>query len=1357
MKFLKRIRSRLNRFLAPQPGKNGSSMAFVMIIGAVLVIWVLAIMPLTVAVGSNSLTIQSSYADYLQSRSAIEFCKGELEKMVETKPPYTFCVVKNDDGTYSPVPKMESNSLTEGYKAVIDWSATDDTADTPLDGEAGKNVVAICAISQEPDQTNVYNISITTYNNGAKGLTYTAVYTIRGSLLINPESYLKSQALPLSDFVVVDGKLGGNTIWNSNIHDDDMTFEEGKENSITNLSAIRESLLPYVSNPGDGYADSGIFPAVFKTTVLPAGSGTEDGNTESGSTAITTDSNVGYIIPYPVSNDTSSDQLTDGNIWYVVSDNSISIKMRLDGNDIDITDCCTVYYNGITGFPSGSLYQVSIDFSGYPSDTKKVLPAYGLTMPTLLEQTVSAHEAPEVSATITTTKTKTITATFDGDITGVLFGYCTSDGIIQSWTSDTSITIYDASSTYFFYAYKPASVDSNGVYRTASSVIYLGYADPIKYATSLSNNSKYLIVNENGYAMYCDQNQIKTVKIDIDTVLSNSSSYSKYIWTASNQSSGFKFKNNDNNNYLRYNRNLSMGSSNNATSFSVSFTNEAATVRASNRYLTIGNSSVSMSKAESTVYFVPLTQTTVTAPTVTAPTTQTGTYSVTHGQTFSDFTDVLVNGASYTTSTASGTYHTTANVNGITTYIGILTVNKAELNYASSLSVVPDADGKTNTISVTVNGIHSQNGGAVWVGYRASGSSDYKWFHVDSDNNPYSFVLPYGTYEFVAYETGSVNYSSVITTPVTVTLTEPASDGGEDTDGSSEQASMMMGSSLYFMGRDGAIDTEGSTIYLNTDLLVLRHGIIGGGSVIVAPYNTTDSNTYNAAEYPDADTLLFAVNDIEDASGNVIFEALTFYRISVGTNLNDISTCAYVTATYMDGNPVYTWKEGSSFNIDDDVDTLKLLLRSGDYPDINMDIAYIDRENNADKLNDDGTHNNEQLAHIVSGETIDWLDNGVMHNRNDRNYGIKYHENDLYDSMNRQFVVCAYITEVSNVSIERTANRILIAAEETDDRGVKSYTLNVPNSLTFTCRYFSIFASTINQTDPDYGSIIIEDLGQDPSFVGTLEKILGLSNYSSKSLQVDFESTTKVVYHDNSTDLQTSYSIPGQIFRLNNSVNLFGEYSKESLMVTYSSSEIQNWIAGLGFIKAKVTVVDRYTRLTAESSPNLSIGSLFSPEVSFYTNYLYIDNTIDSINLSGLFGSGSFNINSQESGYKSEYLGFFTKNSVETYNGTIIYIQPKEGKKIGDEGSGITVNSTQIVSGFYFIPATDKGTSITALTDLGTEKNNQGKPWAIDPADLSKYSIYIKGDGTLSDAYVDTGLIGNSDMGESGFSGGNVG
>ena len=53
--------------------------------------------------------------------------------------------------------------------------------------------------------------------------------------------------------------------------------------------------------------------------------------------------------------------------------------------------------------------------------------------------------------------------------------------------------------------------------------------------------------------------------------------------------------------------------------------------------------------------------------------------------------------------------------------------------------------------------------------------------------------------------------------------------------------------------------------------------------------------------------------------------------------------------------------------------------------------------------------------------------------------------------------------------------------------------------------------------------------------------------------------------------------------------------------------------------------------------------------------------------------------------------------------------------------------------------------------------NDTDKIHRINPADLYRYSIYIKPDGTMSNEYVDTGLIGNGDLGESGFSGGNLG
>jgi hypothetical protein len=194
------------------------------------------------------------------------------------------------------------------------------------------------------------------------------------------------------------------------------------------------------------------------------------------------------------------------------------------------------------------------------------------------------------------------------------------------------------------------------------------------------------------------------------------------------------------------------------------------------------------------------------------------------------------------------------------------------------------------------------------------------------------------------------------------------------------------------------------------------------------------------------------------------------------------------------------------------------------------------------------------------------------------------------------------------------------------------------------------------------------------------------------------------------------------------------------------------------FVNSSSRVVDRYISIQKGQRPSFTVYSLGNAKIEFYTNYIFFSKDIVSYEFKGL-GTTDMIINSQERGYASEYLGFFTKNSDETYNGTIVYIEPDDPQKpLGAANNGyITIQGKKIYSGFYFIPAKDGGTSITALTDLGAENNTKGKPWAIDPAELPKYSIYIKQDGTLSDAYVDTGLIGNGDLGESGFSGGNVG
>lgn len=1369
MKFLKRICSRLNRFLSPQPGKNGSSMAFVMIIGAVLVIWVLAIMPLMVAVGNNSLTLQGSYADYLQSRSAIEFCKGELEKMVETDPPKTFAVIKTGN-TYSVAYKRVDGKNVDttqptSYGNLINYSG-DDKTDTPKDN----SVVAICAVVKDPDKSE-YNITITTYNDGKPGLTYSTVYTIRGTLKINPESYLKSQALPLSDFVIVDGKLGATTLWNSTIHD--KNFSEGTSGSVTDLANIRESLFPYSENK-----DAGNFPAVFKTTVYPSDS---SGNGTQNNT-VTKDNNKGWTIPGTVT--------FENGRFYI--------------NKIDVTNKCTVRYNGLSSV-KGNLYQITVDFAGYENGGTKILPALGLEV----DVVDSPKEYGKLNVKLEKVENKK--AYFSDVTSGVLIGYCTDkDKTVRSWNAlsdNNTITIsdFDENTVYYFYAYKPAAV-INGEYYESTEPKCIGYYAKTSsgYATKLETNQKYLIVNSDGYAMYRDGWNLTSKKFTLEDYNHNPDSYKGYVWTAIGSDNSWSFSTTRGGPYSDWNLlNLSKNSNSyyfslsySGTKFNVTFTDsDKATISHTvttydkwNRpiytpyYLNIVKGSISAKTSSSTVKFIPINgggQVQITEPTdVIFPSETTPPpYFITYGTSPNDLankikeeyngdiTDIKVNGTSYSNSTSSGCYHVTAKVNGTTTYVGKLTIEKAE--YSSNIAVEFTTDPTTFTVSCKPINDSITYGGKIWIGYRLNGSDDdYKWFPCDS-NGTISLILPYETYEFVATESGTLNYE------VDYTYREVIEHTRED-DGTPiipENASAISGSSLYFMGRQvsnnpsknpnqcGSINTEGKPIYLYTDLIVLRHDIIGTGSVIINPYSQ-DLNTYDPNDTA-PDTLLFAVNDIKNASGKVVFEALTFYRIPAGKDINNITASE---ASNLYHQCIVNYNKGEDEQKDKEFDSkfdkLKLILRSEDYPEINMDIAYIDRENNADKVNEDGTPNNEQLAHIISGETIDWLDDGVMHNRNDRNYGNKYHQNDIYDSMNRQFVVCAYIVEVNDVSIDRTANRILIASALQDD-GTNKQTrvLTVPNHLSFTCRYFSVYADKITQGQS--GSMTIKSLGRDPDLINTFKKILGLSSYFSRSLQVDFELFTTIQPYNSSP----TEPIPAQIYRIDaDSWDVFSKFNQDtSLMVQYTHDEIRKALNGAS---NEIDIVDRYISLTPNGVNALKMDSWGSNKLNIYSNYIYIDSGITGYSfryelMTALISSCDLIINSQERGYKSEYINFFYANSAETYTGTIIYI--KDGITITKYytlfgiGAEWATESFQIPAGFYFIPATPDGTSIAKLTDLGAENNTEKKPWAIDPEDLDDYSIYIKEDGTMSNAYVDTGLIGNGDLGESGFSGGNLG
>lgn len=1263
MKFLKRICSRLNRFLSPQPGKNGSSMAFVMIIGAVLVIWVLAIMPLMVAVGNNSLTLQGSYADYLQSRSAIEFCKGELEKMVETDPPRTFAVIKTGN-TYSVAYKRVDGKNVDttqptSYGNLINYSG-DDKTDTPKDN----SVVAICAVVKDPDKSE-YNITITTYNDGKPGLTYSTVYTIRGTLKINPESYLQSQALPLSDFVVVDGKLGGSTLWNSTIHS--LSFSTSESNNVTNLGAIQENLLPYSSIyfPGDNYdyADAGPFPAVFKTTVFPA----KDDRPAGGNTSNGTFTSNGWTRLNPVSSKSTSEK--KGDVWYEITwkgapyfNYVISIYIN-NGSKVDITDKCTIYLNGerhINGrdnnLPTKGIYTVSIDFGGYGN----FLPVTGL-------QLTDPYD-PE----------KYLSSKFD----------------IVSYTKKDFLT----------------------------------------------NGQKYLIVDGNGRAIYADGYEIK-----VDNIDTKSQQDDMYFWT---------YVKEDGNTYLIGSNDKYLYITNNSASLSdesvyISIEDGIRLKKSSsNRYLYLDSGSVKVARNKN-YNFTFYTQ------------TEKPEHTFDHGTTIKDIcssiglTDPKINDNSRNESDIlnPGIYLLTGKLDG-KDYKAKLTISKKDCACKNTLStdIVTNAN-DVHEFTVTVRGT-TDDCGHLYIGYKLKSAKDYDWFPANNGNS-FTFRLNYGNYDIAVCESGTNYYNEVIKS----TGKSIKRDDGKTFE-NDHQSSIMMGSSLYFMGRNGSIQPKGNTIYLYTDLIVLRHDIDGTGSVIINPYSL-EPNTYDPNDTA-PDTLLFAVNDIKNASGKVVFEALTFYRIPAGKDINNITASE---ASNLYHQCIVNYNKGEDEQKDKEFDSkfdkLKLILRSEDYPEINMDIAYIDRENNADKVDaETGKPSNEQLAHIISGETIDWLDDGVMHNRNDKNYGNKYHQNDIYDSMNRQFVVCAYIVEVNDVSIDRTANRILIASALQDD-GTNKQTrvLTVPNHLSFTCRYFSVYADKITQGQS--GSMTIKSLGRDPDLINTFKKILGLSSYFSRSLQVDFELFTTIQPYNSSP----TEPIPAQIYRIDaDSWDVFSKFNQDtSLMVQYTHDEIRKALNGAS---NEIDIVDRYISLTPNGVNALKMDSWGSNKLNIYSNYIYIDSGITGYSfryelMTALISSCDLIINSQERGYKSEYINFFYANSAETYTGTIIYI--KDGITITKYytflgiGAEWATESFQIPAGFYFIPATPDGTSIAKLTDLGAENNTEKKPWAIDPEDLDDYSIYIKEDGTMSNAYVDTGLIGNGDLGESGFSGGNLG
>ena len=257
MRDFNRTLSRLKKTFMPRKGKKGSSLAFVMAIGAALVIWVTCIMPLMTTTGTVAAQTQVKQANYLENRSAIEFCKSELEDIIRTRMPYTFAVIEKDDGTYYAVERNDTSIDINEYPTKIN-AQSDHDKDTPKTND----VVAICAVMESVGGN--YLIKISTWNNCEKGLTYSVSFAPDGNLLIFPEAYGDKQALPLSDFVAVDGQLGSHHLWDSTI----------TISNAGNIGNIKENLLAWIMPSSDDWtprrANSAEYPAVFKATAEAA-------------------------------------------------------------------------------------------------------------------------------------------------------------------------------------------------------------------------------------------------------------------------------------------------------------------------------------------------------------------------------------------------------------------------------------------------------------------------------------------------------------------------------------------------------------------------------------------------------------------------------------------------------------------------------------------------------------------------------------------------------------------------------------------------------------------------------------------------------------------------------------------------------------------------------------------------------------------------------------------------------------------------------------------------------------------------------------------------------------------------------
>ncbi len=1231
--------------------KKGASLPMVIAVGTAVVMWTVALMPVMLAHGLTANQASLYEENYVDARSAIEYAKSELAVMVATGLPENFAVLKGDEA-YDFETLIKSDDETTYNKYVI-VDGSEQTGGTPRKDEFGNKVAAICHVKKPGGNSKEYKITVECFNNGSFTFSYTVDYVPSNtSLMIYPESYKKSKALPLSDFVLVDGKLGASTVWESSlIIDSSLTYDnyfEKKNNRFTKYSpSFTETLLSL--EDGKIMGDALNFPAVFKTTAIAPPITGDVANPSTGNVGWTVD-NKSYLSSVKIESAETVD--LDGTLFG--RDEQFEVKLtEIKNND-------KVRY-GISTKPDGSdvVWQTSNVF--YPD----------------------------------------------------------RDG--------TSLGISDDAYCLYFYCYIPAYVDeTTHTIRYDAEVKYVGryqYFDKSPVATTLEAGKQYMLLGNNkSYYLTIESNSLKKKKAaDKSTGLVSTG------WIADALG---------NNKYT-----LSYGGVGLKSNFSVSYDwdDELSASK---------NSANNTSKEKEAVF----------------------SYSLTTGAAteFTYYNNTLYSSHEYTRIRANYVKKSKKGFLGLSTtyyyeyqsssdevigtgtkdfYVKVENTNALYDGSSKNVYFVEITEGNTSAIEAAIadRTITKKNltrdEGITLKEIAEFYTSEYNLSELENlkiylDESPIpefneTTAPTNGSYTVLASYNEN-GYSHVIELGA-LTIT--------DKEVNNRVGSGIKGESLYFMGSEYAFDTGNTRIYLEADLLVIGSKYLAeNGEIHLKPYTNRNDNL---------GTLAFFVQDVYNANGEVVFEKYNFYVIP--TRYEDVDLlkvtpekasdwkCRDSEGAYANGTEILTDNKGNITSVKF-ANTVIGYANDKLYPVINLDIAYASQE---------------QLAHIISGEAIGWTKNGVMQSGSS-NSAIKY-------------VVCAYLTDTAGDST-RTANRILIAGKPYNNANPDDKTIgtNISHNLTLYSRYtsFDCYYLVQNASGVKLDLHTITENKDNLSgsaweqFVNAIKNYFGVDDYSSKTMQVDFERITYIVdySHSENKDVLTNYKFKQkpEIVRYESGIDLFAsaETAKQSLQVTYTADDLNN---------KRIAIAERYLRLTGGTSGILDItkdhGGLLSSlpsKINFYANYVVFDKNVNQIEFSDVETQTGIYFYNQESGYtEEEYLIIFTYNTAEFYTGVLLHFE--DDVVINNtvyEGifSGTKVESYTIPKGFYFIEGIDIDED-NGFSLLDLAKNPSA--YHADESTFDDYTGIIDRDGSMGYSFVDTGIFDGT-PGASGFGGGKM-